>query len=295
MQNKGKFNGPDIAGAIGSIFGVLDRRDRVSTRRRPVWAGAIVLSLVAFLGSVLWYSYPNEVEKREIMAVPIIRADAGPIKIMPNDPGGMDIPYRDSTVFETLHAGRDDLNNIENLLPDPEEPVSRDQVFAGLRTEIKVEGREVFKEDIAGNVEEPKARKEPQKIVEDITEPVIIAKNTVKVTPVPQEKPVSSVAEKVSRTEPAAGVQTYERSGYGGYFVQLASLRSDAAAQTAWKDLQKSLFVLKSLDHRIKRAELGTRGVYYRVQAGPMDEARAREICVAVEAQRPGGCLVVKN
>ena len=84
MQYKDEFDGPGygshVRGALASIFKALERKERVP-QRRPVWAAAVVLSLVAFLASVLWYSYPREMEKRKIMAVPIIRADAGPAKV----------------------------------------------------------------------------------------------------------------------------------------------------------------------------------------------------------------------
>ncbi|PJB71092.1 MAG: hypothetical protein CO093_06020 [Alphaproteobacteria bacterium CG_4_9_14_3_um_filter_47_13] len=303
MQYKDEFDDPNFPkgfrGAIGSIFTALQRRDRMP-QRRPVWAGAIVLCLVVFLVSVLWYSYPREAERHDPGALPIIRADAGQIRVAPDDPGGMDIPHRDSTVFETLHAGLEEgqrVRPVENLLDDIEEPLTREQLFAGLKTELKVEGREIRKapEKI---IEEAAVQEEEPGEIADLTESVtVVAKATEAAVskPVPQAKPEKDVAEEISRTEPAAGVETFRTQNGGRYFVQLASLKSSEAAKTSWKDLQKNLVILKPLDYRIKMADLGARGVYHRVQAGPFPESRAREICAAVEAQRPGGCLVVKD
>lgn len=298
MRKRDEFDGsrgmPDVKGAIGSIFGALDKRDRMEPRG-PLWAVAIVGTLVIFLGAVLWVSYPREKAQREIMAVPIIRADAGPIKVIPQDPGGMDIPHRDSTIYDTLHASADGEpdHHVEHLLSDPEEPVDRDKLFASLG-EVRVEGREVKKapekaaEPVAP-VTVAKAAPAPEKQPDVKNETVASAQPAV-----PRSKPVRDIAEEVSRTEPAAGVETFDNADTA-YFIQLGALRSDAAAQAAWSDLQKSLSVLSDAGHRVQRADLGVQGVYYRLQAGPFAEARARALCAAVEKQRPGGCLVIKD
>lgn len=315
MQHKDDFDSPGFKAAVGSIFRALDRRERVPGRG-PVWAGAVVMALVVFLLSVLWYSYPREAAQREIMAVPIIRADAGPVKVVPRDPGGMDIPHRDSTIFQTLRAGDDTdsgIRQVENLLDDAEEPLSRDQIFAGLRTELKVEGREVISvrkaEDTvtvaAASAEgkgktgqdagKDKVAPETGETANPAREEAPAGQKIAASSPVPKSKPETDLAEEVSRTEPAAGVETFKTKESGQYFVQLASLRSHEAAQTAWQDLQKSMIFLQPHNHRVKKAELGAKGVFYRVQAGPFAEGRARDICAAVEAQRPGGCLVVRD
>ena len=52
--------------------------------------------------------------------------------------------------------------------------------------------------------------------------------------------------------------------------IQLAALKSEAEANSAWKRIQsKHIDVLGSLSVHIVRADLGAQGNYYRVQAGP--------------------------
>ncbi len=314
MQYKDEFDGPGFRGAIGAIFRALDKRDHIAPRR-PIWAVAIVGTLVVFLASVLWYSYPRGTDAKREEAVPIIRADAGPYKVEPTDPGGMEIPHRDSTVFDTLRASREEGGNVrqvENLLSEPEEPVAREDLFAGLDAEIRVEGREVA--TIVDETPDEKVKvavaAEPERAPADITEPVTVAEavkeepvkkaeapaaqKVALAKPVPPAKPQRDNAEEISRTEPAAGVETFE-GGRAGWYAQLGSLRSNEAARSAWNDMQKKVSALKTVEYRIEKADLGSRGVYYRVQAGPFAESRARQVCAAVEEQRPGGCLVVKN
>jgi len=79
----------------------------------------------------------------------------------------------------------------------------------------------------------------------------------------------------------------------GNYRVQLAALKTEADAKTAWKRLAaKYPDILGPLAMHLERVDLGTKGIYYRVQAGPFtDKNAARDICTKL---KPKGqpCLV---
>jgi cell division septation protein DedD len=82
----------------------------------------------------------------------------------------------------------------------------------------------------------------------------------------------------------------------GDYFVQLASVKSDASARKEWKRLRKAhpeLFGDLSLD--VQRADLGDRGIFYRIRTGPFpNKATAQDMCWQIKAAKLG-CLVVRN
>ena len=81
----------------------------------------------------------------------------------------------------------------------------------------------------------------------------------------------------------------------GNYTVQVSSQRSEAQAQAAYKSLQQkhpSLFGPQSA--RILRADLGDKGVYYRVRVGPMARAQANQFCSNLK-KRGGDCFVRRN
>jgi SPOR domain len=67
----------------------------------------------------------------------------------------------------------------------------------------------------------------------------------------------------------------------GPYVAQLAALQSEAAVDPAWRRLSSrapTLFAAARLD--VERADLGQRGVYYRVRAGYFaDRANATRFC----------------
>ena len=79
-----------------------------------------------------------------------------------------------------------------------------------------------------------------------------------------------------------------------GYRIQLASVRSEEQAQATWARMQKSNGdVLSSLTMRAIKVDLGDRGIYYRVQAGPLDEGGAQSACSKLKS-RSVDCIVVK-
>ena len=81
----------------------------------------------------------------------------------------------------------------------------------------------------------------------------------------------------------------------GDYFVQLASVKSDQGARKEWARLRKGhaeLFGDLALD--VQRADLGDRGIFYRIRTGPFpNRATAQDMCWQIEAAKLG-CLVVR-
>lgn len=98
-----------------------------------------------------------------------------------------------------------------------------------------------------------------------------------------------------SRIEPAAGAATPAVSVKpGNYFAQLGSVKDESGAAAEWKRMQKTFASLSGLQYRVQRADLGAKGVFYRIQAGPMSKDNASTVCSAIKAQKPGGCIIVQ-
>jgi cell division septation protein DedD len=77
--------------------------------------------------------------------------------------------------------------------------------------------------------------------------------------------------------------------------IQLASLRTPEAARDEWARLKRTNGdLLGKLTAVAVRADLGERGVYYRVEAGPVaDRAAAARLCNALK-ERGLGCSLVQ-
>ncbi len=130
-----------------------------------------------------------------------------------------------------------------------------------------------------------KKRETPVKPVKKSTTPPAppkkAAAKTLPTKNVPKAPPTPS---KVAKLDPLKGFR-----------IQIGSLRSDAAARRAWKQrVKQHETILSRLTLFVKRADLGKKGVYYRVQAGPLsNKAAAQRICDELK-QKKVGCFVVR-
>ncbi|HEY0901742.1 MAG TPA: SPOR domain-containing protein [Micavibrio sp.] len=321
--------------AWGAIMNAMDLRAKFEARK-PAFATSIVVAMVAVLGGVIWYSYPRESAQREVMNTPIVRADAGDYRTTPAEPGGMAIPYRESTVFNALRADSQNADGsesarVENLLPQAEQPVSRQELFAGLKVDEAAGAATeaapgVSMDQAAANVENAAPASASADTVDemaemaavtkadtaktDVAKPDIakseaaqldVAKADVKAEVVKAEavKAEEVKAKDAAQIEPAVGVaketKDVKTTMVGGYYVQLGSVRARDGAAGEWAKLQKSFAALSPLSMRVQEADLGAKGKFYRIQGGPVTEAQAKKICDSVKAQKPGGCLVVKQ
>jgi cell division septation protein DedD len=77
--------------------------------------------------------------------------------------------------------------------------------------------------------------------------------------------------------------------------VQIASVRTAAAAAKGWQKLSRQhADLLKGLKSSIVRADLGRKGVFHRLQAGPVPSREAAEgLCAKLKSRRVG-CMIVR-
>lgn len=81
----------------------------------------------------------------------------------------------------------------------------------------------------------------------------------------------------------------------GGYRVQVSSQRSPDQAQSSFASMQSRFpSVLGTLQPDVQRADLGEKGIYYRVRVGPWaTRAEAVEVCESLQAAG-GSCFVTQ-
>jgi hypothetical protein len=116
------------------------------------------------------------------------------------------------------------------------------------------------------------------------------APDQVESPPAAAPAPVAATAEQPSPAGPAASAVAA-----GGFRVQLGAFAGgEAAAVRAWERLlERHAGLLAGLERRVDVVERDGRTLW-RLQAGAMDEARAREVCAALGS---GGeaCFVVRD
>ncbi|MFD2232385.1 SPOR domain-containing protein, partial [Phaeospirillum tilakii] len=85
------------------------------------------------------------------------------------------------------------------------------------------------------------------------------------------------------------------RSGGGGFLIQLGAVRAADQAGKEWARIQKAnADLLGGLTSDIVRVDLGEKGVFWRIRAGGLDEASARQICASLQS-RHQGCIVARR
>jgi len=104
-------------------------------------------------------------------------------------------------------------------------------------------------------------------------------------TPSPAAAPAAPPPSRVAANIPPAS----------GYLIQIAAVREEDRAAAEWARLQRQHSdALQGLKLFVIKADLGDKGVFWRLRAGPFaDEAQAKNRCADL-AKRKVGCLVVK-
>ena len=99
-----------------------------------------------------------------------------------------------------------------------------------------------------------------------------------------------------SRQANAAPVPRATASSGGRFHVQVASQKSESDAESSFHGIQsKYSGVLGGQPHIIRRADLGTKGTYYRAMVGPFTaQADAIKLCSSLKSAG-GSCLVQRN
>ncbi len=95
------------------------------------WISIVVVILVIFgFFSLAWYAYRTNKENAEPGQEMLVTAEDGPMREKPTDPGGLKIEHQDKEVYNRIIAknGSEQPDEVETLLPEPEEPVVQKSV-----------------------------------------------------------------------------------------------------------------------------------------------------------------------
>ena len=220
---------------------------------------------------------------------PVIKAESTPYKAKPADPGGMQVANQDKLIYERVAKG-DAAPQVENLLPaaeEPKEPPPKpvEEVAAPAPQQDSKEQPAMENAEAAGGPEEesPDVDALEQAMAEITSESAKPADST--------PKSIESEPNSAESEQQTAALSVPE----GAYLVQLAAARSNDGAEGEWKRLSgQHGELLGGLKHIILEADLGERGVFYRLRAGPLsDQAAADDLCAALTAKN-AACIVVR-
>jgi cell division septation protein DedD len=244
------------ADADGRADLYADPRDHEARPRfRVVIAGLAAVAVMTVFAGGLWFAYQQGLRHGGAISgaadVPLIRADERPLKVKPEKPGGMEVPDRDKLIYTQKRAG------VEHLLPPPEKPMPRPgSPPAAAQSEAQ--------QSPVG----PASSVPPSQPQQTAGKPPV--------------KPVSAT----TSAKPATAQKN------DGTRLQLGSVRSEEAARQEWDRLRRANpDLLTNISATPVRADLGEKGVFYRVLTGPV--ADADRICGELK-RRNIGCFIAR-
>lgn len=256
-------------------------------------AAAFAFSAVVGFGSLIAYTY---LETRDGTAdpnsLPVVRADTRPMKIRPDQPGGIDVPFQDKEIYnrvgqqssggattQTATGGQ-----AERLLPGPEAVMPRPTPTPPPAPRVVVPDAPQVEPtaDAVPVMAPPRASIPPG------------GANAPASAPSPAPAPTPTVP--AARPAPQAPApQAAAAAAAGGIRIQLASVRSQADAQREWERLRRQhADVLGNLTASFPTVDLGDRGMFWRIQAGGFANADAAQAACAALRARGAGCNVVR-
>ena len=264
---------------------------------------AVLLAALVWGGVSVW----NKMVPSTPAEIPTVKAE-GPYKQKPEQPGGVDIPNQDVQVYHEIDGESAKATTkpvTEHLLPPPETPDLKSEGSAPAPTFFQpasssnkqVESLSPPEDPIAAGKSEPDPiLDQPVKAVQTTVMPSISKPVEVpSAAPVPVPAPaVVAAPVKEAPAKPVAEAKSLTPVSKGQTVVQLAALPDQHAAEVMAQKLEgKYKSILGSAQLHTVRADLGAKGIFYRIQSQTMSEAQAKAICDALKSQK-AGCLLVR-
>ena len=243
----------------------------LSEKYKKEYSSSLVLNyfsvsykVLMYLGIVVlasWLSYQQgKVDGRSEQNSATITSDNETTTIIPDDPGGLEIPNQNLTIYD---SGEDltessTLNPEENqTMPEPDQPIM------SVDPETDLSQSEINKiiEDLSDSKKNIQASEETQHATVD-------------------EKEISSQVEDFVANI-AKDLKNEDLNEVGSYRVQLASLTSETVAENELSKMKdKFSNVLNDFELKIYPVNIEGKGMYYRIQAGPIKTSdEAKNLC----------------
>jgi SPOR domain len=309
-------------------YGDDDAEEPVRKRGGGLMTVAIVLAL-AVVGTGGAFAYRTYVGAPRSGEPPIIRADAGPTKIVPSPANGTSklpdrmvagdgtekiVPREEAPMDVNAKSGPRVVFPSLNQNANPPSPASvasttLPPASAGNGTLSSNEPRKIRTLAVKGD--QPDAAATPVGSTPPPAKPAPATRSVananastanapIALTPqggsAPAAGPAETRATRVAATNPTSDQAAPAVSASGGYLVQVSSQRNEADAQASFRALQgKFPAVLGSREPVIKRADLGEKGVYYRAMVGPFGSSdEATQFCGSLKSAG-GQCVIQRN
>ncbi len=257
---------------------------RVNRRRGQILTVMVSIAAIASFGLVVWWAHNQDVKAGGRGLEPlVVQAPTTPARVKPENAGGLVPPNQDKEVFNRIAPGATEIKPERllgaattprlpaNGLPAPAAPKPAD-------SEAKAPSAPTPLHAPAGpSVGGPTPAPTPAPATAPTPAPSVTS---------PPAQPAEAGPSIASLIDGMSGPS-------GGWRVQIAAVKTEDVAKSTWARLQSAHGdVLNNLRMQAVRVDLGDKGVWYRVQAGPLDEKQAQSVCGTLKG-RKADCVPV--
>jgi cell division septation protein DedD len=284
---------------------------KLGLRSRSMFmVGSALLGAVA-LGGALAFAYKQSGGSMSAADTPVVQADTRPVKEAPQDAGGKDFPHKNKLIYERLQNG--DQPEAERIVPRQEElampampgssPVGAEQA-GGAPAVATVDDPDggprrvktlIVRPD--GSVAQPPAAEAapapPQQVAAAAPEPQPAPQPQAAPPPAPVADPQPVAA--IPKPKPVAAAAAPAPAAPSQYVVQVGSKQNQTDALATFADMQQKYpTLLASYRPMVQKANLGAKGIWYRLRIGPIsDKSAASKLCGQLKSQGHPDCLVM--
>lgn len=224
--------------------------------------GIFIGILIVVLGGFFFFG--NELNTSD--EVMVIAATSEPVKVRPEQPGGLVIPDQDKVIYDKMRKAEPPAK-VEKLFPEPEKPVLPIQKLEEKTPEKpfvpvnEIEARDPFKE--------ASAAESPRKEI------IALPKKPAAAAPA---KPAAPPAARVPQPAAAAPV----------WHAQVLSSSNKASVEKAWPQiLAKNKALLSNMSYQIVPVEIAGKGTFYRLYVGQFPSRdMANALCGKLKANK---------
>jgi len=326
------LSGMEVPPAPPPPLGSFEAEDEVNGRGRRMRNRLVVLAAVVVIAGGAAWAWVSSHRAPEGPA-PVIAADTTPEKVKPEDEGGMQVPNQNVEILNGQSTAEQQENVLpppeQPVAPPMTDTTNQADAApqAPAITDAPKPAEPAPATNAAPVVDAPAI---PSVTAPDPGQtaaapaPVVPEPEPQQAAPAPAESAPATTAEKPTELTPAAPVAEAPKAAEpaaaapkaaeptqtatapaapaepavaptagGGSRVQLAAVKSEAAAKTEWAKLQKAHpSLLGGLSLNVQAVDRNGSKLY-RIQAGPLSKAQAKDLCTQLKAQKQD-CIVAK-
>lgn len=326
------LTGMEVPPAPPPPLGSFEAEDEVNGRGRRMRNRLMVLAaIVVIVGGAAWAwvaSHPAPDGP-----VPVITAETTPEKVKPEDEGGMQVPNQNVEILngQPATAEQPAITAPPEQPVSPPMTETTDEANAAAQAPAVTDAVPTVDAPAIPSVSAPDPSQTAAAPAPVVSAPVVSEAETQQAAPAPAEPaaaPATTAEQPAEPAAPAAAASTAKApettpepapapapkaaeptqtaaaptapaapsvapTAGGGSRVQLAAVKSEALAKAEWAKLQKAHpALLGGLTLNVQAVDKNGSKLY-RIQAGPLTKAQAKDLCSQLKAQKQD-CIVAK-